>query len=72
MAALGGKEEEAMALINEFQCDINVKGSLGVSLLHFACGGGNVNLVKTLLLDHKADANVKKIITITHHIMRQR
>ena len=45
VAALCGKEEVALALINEFQCDISVKGHLGRSLLHSACRGGNVNLV---------------------------
>ena len=56
---MSGNEEAALALIKEFQCDINVNGNVGRSLLHYACRGGNVNLVKTLILEHKADVNAR-------------
>ena len=46
VAALGGKKEVALFLINEVGCDINVKGGLGRSLLHKACIGGDVSLVQ--------------------------
>ena len=59
MAAYSGKKEVALFLINEVGCDINVKGSFGQSLLHFACSGGDVSLVQTLIRDHKADINVR-------------
>ena len=57
VAALYGKEEVALMLINEFGCDTNVKGALGGSLLHLACLGGNVSLVRTLISDHNTDVN---------------
>ena len=37
VAALYGKLEVVIALIHEFNCDINVKGQFGRSLLHSAC-----------------------------------
>ncbi len=59
MAALNGRREVALALINDFDCDSNVRGSLGRSLLHSACAGGNVSLVETLIREHKAYINSK-------------
>ena len=53
VAAFHGKEEVVSVLIEEFDCEINVKGWLGQSILHKACTGGNVNLVKSLVLKHK-------------------
>ena len=46
-----------MTLLTEFNCDPNIKGWKGRSLLHNACQGGNVSLVKSLLLKYKADIN---------------
>ena len=46
-----------LALIKEFGCDINIKGQLGRSLLHLACEGGNVSLVRTFISKYKADVN---------------
>ena len=40
-------------------CDTKVKGKFGRSLLHHACGGGNVSLVRKLILEHKADVNAR-------------
>ena len=37
VAALYGQLEVVIALIHEFNCDINVKGQMGRSLLHSAC-----------------------------------
>ena len=37
MAARYGQLEVVIALVHEFNCDINVKGQLGRSLLHSAC-----------------------------------
>ena len=54
-AAYSGKKEVALFLINEVDCDI----SFGQSSLHFACQGGNVHLVQTLIRDHKADINAR-------------
>ena len=49
----------ALFLINEVGCDINVKGYSGRSLLHYACYGGDVSLVQTLIRDYKADINAR-------------
>ena len=59
MAALSGKDEVALTLINEFGCDTKVRGALGRSLLHSACNGGSVNLVRTLIREHNADINAR-------------
>ena len=48
-----------MTLLTEFNCDPNIKGWKGRSLLHQACQGGNVSLVKSLLLKYKADINAR-------------
>ena len=59
VAALCGKDEVALALIKEFNCNTSVKGSFGRSLLHNACAGGNVSLVETLIPKHKADVDAR-------------
>lgn len=59
MAALNGNDEVALALVSEFGCDIEVKGNLGRSLLHSACKGGNLNLVRMLICEHHADTNAR-------------
>ena len=56
---LAGEAKLVLMLINEFQCDPNVRGYLGRTLLHSACSGGNVSLVKTLIVEHKADINAQ-------------
>ena len=59
IAALCG-EEAVLTLIKDFDCDTTVRGGLGSrSLLHMACGGGNVSLVPTLIREHKADINAR-------------
>ena len=59
IAAQAGKEDIAIALINEFSCITPVKGWFGSTLLHSACKGGCLNLVRTLIQDHKADVNAQ-------------
>ena len=54
VAALYGKKDMTLYLLNEFGC---VVGDLGRSLLHYACRGGNVSLVQSLIHDHYADIN---------------
>ena len=49
VAAYSGQGECALVLINEFGADINVRGTSGRSLLHNACEGGRVILVRLLL-----------------------
>ena len=49
----------AIALINEFSCSTSVKGWSGGTLLHSACSGGCLNLVRTLIQDHNADVNAQ-------------
>ena len=43
----------SMTLLTEFNCDPNIKGCKNRSLLHQACQGGDVSLVKTLLLKYE-------------------
>ena len=58
VAALSGKEEVVLSLI-KLGCDITLKGSLGRSLLHQACRGGNVSLVQSLICDQNADITAR-------------
>ena len=53
VAAFYGKDEVASCLTKEFGCDPNVKGDVGRSVLHCAYQGGNVSLVRTLILKHE-------------------
>ena len=46
VAAMSGREDVVLCLINEFDCDVNVTGHLGRSLLHSACASGNGSLVR--------------------------
>lgn len=48
----------ALALIKEFGCDPKDVERNGTTLLHLACRGKNINLVRTLILDYKFDVNV--------------
>lgn len=57
VAAWKGHTKVIHCLI-EFKFDPNMKGGIGRSLLHHACQGGNVHLVKTLIVNHKADVNL--------------
>ena len=61
LAARAGNEDIAIALINEFSCSTSVKGGYGRTLLHSACEckGGCLNLVRTLIRDHKANINAQ-------------
>ena len=52
-------EAVALALINEFGCDINIKCLLGRTVLHSASKGGCVALVRYLIRDHNADVNAQ-------------
>ena len=58
-AALKGEEEVVVALIERlnYGTKVNSKSSdnTGMSLLHYACLGGNVSLVYTLIQQYKAD-----------------
>ena len=54
---LVAKHEGAVILVNEFNSI--VKGHKGQSLLRIACEVGNVNLVRALILDHKADVTAR-------------
>ncbi len=55
VAALCGREEVTLVLINTFKCDINLRGHLGRSLLHCACRGSSLSLIRVLILEHQAD-----------------
>ena len=55
-AALNGEKEVVVALIERLNYGTKVNSkSAGTSLLHCACLGGNVSLVKTLIQQYKAD-----------------
>ena len=47
-AAYNGQQEVALALIQDFGCDVNIKSFDGRSALHCACAGGHVDMVKCL------------------------
>ena len=66
LAAQAGKEDIAIALINEFSCSTSVKGWFGRTLLHGACQGGCLNLVQILIRDHNADVNAQDDDNNTH------
>ena len=59
LAAQAGKEDFAIALINEFSCNTSVKDRSVRTLLHSACERGCLNLVRTLVRDHNADVNAR-------------
>ena len=48
VAANCNKEEVALTLIEEFGCDVNIKGFRGRSALHSACAEGHADMVKCL------------------------
>ena len=52
-----GSYDMAMMFINEYHryCDIGEKGMRSRSLLHCACEGGNIKLVRTIIRDYKGD-----------------
>ena len=59
-AAKHGRYEVVVMLINEYHCDTSMKGYRHETpLLHCACEGGNVSLVQTLILDHKANIKAR-------------
>ena len=59
IAALYGKLNVVLCLIDVFGCDPNTRGSNGRSLLHNACEAGKVSLVKTLIREHKANISTR-------------
>ena len=59
VAVLFVQDQIALTLINDFGCDTTITGGLGRSLLHKACQGGSVSLVRALILEHNADINAK-------------
>ena len=52
VAVYSGKSEIVIALSSRM-------GGLGMTLLHSACVGGNVSLVRTLIQEYKADNNTR-------------
>ena len=46
VAAMSGNSEIVLALINEYDCDIYIRGQHGRSLLHSACLGSSPSLVQ--------------------------
>ena len=58
VAALNGEVSVTVALCL-IGCNPNAVGYNGESVLHSACKGGNVSLVKTLVSKYKADTNAR-------------
>ena len=58
VAAMSGREYAVHVLINEFNCDKNVKGYKGRSILHSACAAGEAT-VQILICDYKADVTAR-------------
>ena len=46
-------------MITQCSSDPDVKGYKGQSVLHFACIGGSVSLVQTLIREYKVDVNAR-------------
>ena len=44
-------------MITQFGGNPDIKGNKGQSVLHYACKGGSVSLVQTLIREYKADVN---------------
>ena len=59
VAAISGKRETVLALVNEFGCNISIKGYKGRSLLHSLCVGGDTSLIRTFICGHKADITAR-------------
>ena len=59
VAALSGKQEVLLALLEQFECNVQSKGFQGRSVLHSACIGCNVGVVRTLVHEYKADISAK-------------
>ena len=57
LVARSGNYELAMFLLNEYGrcCDTLKEGNHGQPLLHCACEGGNIDLVRTIIRDYKGD-----------------
>ena len=72
LACCCGKSEIAMCLIEEFGCDPKVRGHRNRTLLHFACYGGSLQLVQTLIQKYNAgiDINSRDDLMI-HHSIKQ-
>ena len=54
-ATLHGHCEMIKVLINEFSCDVNIKGMYGNSLVHAACWNGHLDCVRMLVTDFGCD-----------------
>ena len=57
-AAFNGWEHVVLTLLNEYHCPSNIRSKDNKILLHWACNGGNVSLVTTLIQNHK-DINAR-------------
>ena len=56
LAAFEAKTEVVAVFIQEFGCNVDVQGHVGRSVLHSACEGGDVALVRTLIRRYKASS----------------
>ena len=59
LAALGGHGEVVSELLLKFNCPLQRNNKNGLTVLHYACAGGSVSLVQTLIREHKADVHAR-------------
>ena len=60
VAALAGEHFQTARILRDKGADPNVGGNVGASPLHSAAYYGQLQMVQTLLLEYKADVNVRK------------
>ena len=61
IAAMSGHDDIVHALMYEHQCPIDTTDDHNNTLLHYACEGGSVSLVQTLIRKHNADVNARVV-----------
>ena len=58
VAAGAGQYEVVLALVSEYGCDPNMVNRQGQTSLHYACAGGDADLVH-VLIDKQADLSIR-------------
>lgn len=60
LAAANKHYECVMDIIKMFDCNLNIRGNEGRTLLHCACADGKIDLVH-LLVQNKADLSIREL-----------
>ena len=58
LAAIGGRANVVVCLIDEFNCSPDTKGFNGRTAIHHACESENVELVEMLLTKYNLDESI--------------